>query len=87
MTSHAAAQKNGWLALTLVVLAIAIVWTLILPWLGTQPSVRARIDRLERQGIDPAALFYSDFEAMPRLEADLAATRAKHPEAFWGRGE
>ena len=80
-------RHNGWLTLGVVVLAVAVIWTVVLPWLGTQPRVRARIDRLERQGIDPAALFYSDIQAMPRLEAELAAARTEHPDAFWGGGD
>jgi hypothetical protein len=81
-----ASHRKGWLSLGLAVLVIAIVWSVVLPWLGTQPAVRARIELLDRRGIDPAALFYTDLPAMRRIEADLAAKREEHPEAFWGVG-
>jgi hypothetical protein len=79
-------RTTGRAALSIILVAIAFTWTVVLPWLGTQPTVRAHIEHFDRQGIDPAALFYSDVPAMPRLEAELSATREKHPEAFWGGG-
>ena len=69
--------------LFLATLAIVIVWTLVLPWIGARPSVRSRIETLNTQGIDPAALYYTDLEAMSRLESDVAATLQAHPDAFW----
>jgi hypothetical protein len=80
-------HAKGWMSLSLAVATITFIWTIVLPWLGTRPAVRAHIDHLGRQGIDPAAMYYSDIPAMSRLEADLAAKRAEHPEAFWGGGE
>jgi hypothetical protein len=67
----------------LTIAAIAIVWTVVLPWFGARQSMRAQIDFLKGQGIDPSALYYTDLEAMPRLESNLAALRQTHPEAFW----
>ncbi len=65
---------------------VALVWLVVLPWIAARPAVRARTAALKERGIDPAALFYTDLEAMPRLEARLAAQRRKHPEAFWQIG-
>ncbi len=76
-------NDKGWGRLFLATSAIAIVWTLVLPWIGAQPFVRSRIESLDTQGIDPAALYYTDLEAMPRLESDVAATLQAHPDAFW----
>ncbi len=81
-------QTNmGWLPLGLAGLTLLGIWMILLPWIASQPSVRARIDFLDRQGIDPAALYYTDLERMGQLESQLAATRQAHPEAFWRTGK
>ena len=72
-----------WLAFSVTVAAVVLIWTVVLPWLSTQHAVRARIDLLDEQGIDPAALYYTDLDVMAELEANLAALRTEHPEAFW----
>jgi hypothetical protein len=79
-------NAKGWLSLCLGALAILIVWMLVLPWIGSRRSVQSRIDSLNRQGVDPAALFYTDLEAMQRIESDLAAISETHPDAFWRMG-
>ena len=79
-------KANGWSSLGLAVATVLVVWTLVLPWIGSRPAIRSRIDELKRQGIDPAALYYTDLEAMHRLESDVAAIRQAHPGAFWRIG-
>ena len=76
-------NAKGWSALGLGVSAILIIWTLVLPWIGSRQSVHAQIEYLDRHGIDPAALYYTDLEAMERIESDIAAISQAHPEAFW----
>ena len=53
--------------LALVAAAITSVWLLVLPRVATFPPIQAHIDRNEAAGIDPAAKFYSELPAMPRL--------------------
>ncbi len=77
---------KGWLSLCLGSVAILIVWMLVLPWIGSRQSIKSQIDSLDRQGVDPTALFYTDLEAMQRIESDLAAITQMHPEAFWSIG-
>ena len=72
-----------WLTFLGVVGFLAALWTIVLPWAGQLPPVRARIEFLDSQGIDPSALYYTDLEAMPRLEANLAAKRRQASRAFW----
>ena len=79
-------NRKGWASLCLAVSAILIVWTLVLPWIGSRPSVRSQIENLNRLGIDPAALYYTDLEAMERIEANIAAISQAHPDAFWRAG-
>ena len=74
---------KGSITLGLSGLAILVIWTTLLPWLGSRPPIRSRIDFLDRQGIDPAALYYTDLERMQQIEAQLTAIRQAHPEAFW----
>ena len=79
-------NTKGWSSLGLGVSAILIVWTLVLPWIGARQSLRLQIDYLDQCGIDPAALYYTDLEAMERIESDLAAITQAHPDAFWRIG-
>ncbi len=76
-------NAKGWLSLCLGVSAILIVWTLVLPWVGSRGPVRMQIENLDRHGIDPAALYYTDLEAMERIESDITAISRAHPDAFW----
>jgi hypothetical protein len=76
-------NAKGWSSLCQGVSAILIVWILVLPWIGSRQWVRSRIEYLDRHGIDPAALYYTDLEAMERIESDVAAISQQHPDAFW----
>ena len=76
-------KKNGRLSLGVTILTITVVWIFVLPWVGSRPSVRARIEHLDRKGVDPSALYYTDIEAMGRVESNLAGIRQANPDAFW----
>lgn len=82
-----ATRRRQWLLLALTVLGIAVIWTVVLPRLSSHPVVKARIDHLQRYGVEPAALFYTDLERMPEWEADVAAAKAREPAAFWNAGQ
>ena len=48
---------------------IAAVWLLLLPWVARQPETAAYLERLDAQGIDPSAMYYTELDAMkPILE-------------------
>ena len=55
--------------------AIAGVWLVALPRLAHVPTVRARIDFLEKQGIDPLAIRYTDLDEVPAAEARVKRLR------------
>ena len=74
---------KGWAALSLCIATIAIVWMLILPWIGEQQSVKSNIEHLKQRGIDASALYYTDLEAMEQIESDINAISKAHPDAFW----
>jgi hypothetical protein len=63
--------------LTAAVVAIAAVWLLVLPRIAALPAVRATIQRNEAAGVDPAAKFYTEVPAMPRLLEQVR--RARNP--------
>lgn len=67
----------------IAVVAILAFWIGVLPRVGEISSVRAEIDQFHRDGIDPAALYYTELECLPRLLREVDQARADHPEAFW----
>ena len=42
-------------------LVIAIIWMIVLPWIARQDPVRQMIRRNEAAGIDPSAMFYTEW--------------------------
>jgi hypothetical protein len=61
------------------------VWLVALPRIGRMPAVRATIEHNESAGIDPAAKFYSEVPAMPRILERVRRARAVGPResASW----
>ena len=42
-----------------------------------------RIERLEEQGIDPSAIFYTELDAMPTAEQRIQRARAGDDDPLW----
>ena len=59
------------------------IWLLLLPFLSTQPTIAARIERLESKGIDPSAMFYTELDIMDDISHRWEESKAKHPDALW----
>jgi hypothetical protein len=57
----------GWRRLAVWVIAIAVIWLAVLPFLGEQSDIRAYVERNEALGIDPTAKFYTELPAMPDI--------------------
>lgn len=55
-------KMAGW------ILAIAVTWLVVLPWLCNQRSTKAYLHRLRQRNIDPAAMYYT--ELPPELFLD-----------------
>lgn len=51
-----------WLAATASVATVAIVWLVILPWLGQQSPIRQHVDALHAADINASAMFYSELD-------------------------
>jgi hypothetical protein len=62
---------------------LALVWLVVLPALEQLAWIRQRIEHLERRQVNPEALYYTDLEAMPRLEQQARAAVSRNPKAFW----
>ena len=60
--SAAAAAHRRWLSATGVVLAMALVWLVVLPWLGRQTVIRSHVDALHAADINASAMFYSELD-------------------------
>ena len=62
--ANRAGINRGVCGLSAIVLVIVSVWGWVLPMIGNAPTIRTSIERNERLGINPAAIFYTDvFEA------------------------
>ncbi|MGB7325287.1 MAG: hypothetical protein WBD31_10490 [Rubripirellula sp.] len=72
------------------VLAIAVIWLVVLPWIGRRAVVSERIDWLDSKGIDASAMYYTELDAMqPILQKlnrrDLARDRSGDRVSHLGR--
>ena len=74
---------KGWTSLCSCTATIAIVWIIVLPWIGSQQSVKSDIEYLKQRGIDPSALYYTDLEALVEIESDINTMSKAHPDALW----
>ncbi len=57
-------RRRQQLKLLAGVVAIVVLWTLVLPWIGRQAPVNEMIIRNEARGIDPTAMFYTELANM-----------------------
>jgi hypothetical protein len=78
-----AEPAKSWRRLLVVCIAAAAIWIVALPRIAAVDHVRSRIEYLESKEVDPSALYYTDLEAMTRLEARVAHRRRESPKAFW----
>ncbi len=56
-----------WTTSALAVLSIALVWLVVLPWVGEQAAVRRHVDRLHAADINASAMFYTELECQQWL--------------------
>lgn len=53
-------RRGGVWAFVASLILVGVFWGGVLPWIGRFPGVRARIQRHEKSGIDPSAMFYTE---------------------------
>jgi threonine dehydrogenase-like Zn-dependent dehydrogenase len=68
---------------TLAVAALSLIWLVILPWMGQRPMFRDHIRMMERDGIDPSAMFYSELRELDEVEATFRRLAEEEPDLFW----
>ena len=65
---------------------VLLLWLIVLPWIGSQPDVAARIEREQGEGTDPGAKFYPELGAMSRISRRADRRREERPRGFWRPG-
>lgn len=58
---------NSKLQFVLVILAVAVVWLLVLPWAARRPAMKSHLQWLDSRGIDPSAMYYTELEVMDQI--------------------
>lgn len=57
-------RRQGVLQLAAILLAVCLLWGLVFPMISETAGQQEYSQRLQDQGIDPMALFYTDHPAM-----------------------
>ncbi len=76
-------RRKGRLQFAAACVSIALVWLVVLPYLGSRPAIQSAIRQQERQGIDPSAMFYTELEVMDSVLSRMDAIQDRNPAAFW----
>jgi hypothetical protein len=63
--------------LVLVMAVFAVVWCGLLPIVASWEVVKARTDRFEEVGINPAAIYYTDHPSMREMESKIEQSLAR----------
>jgi len=62
--------RRARLLLALWSCALMLFWLVVLPWWADRAAMRAHLTWLNKHGIDPSAMYYTELEAMqPILQA------------------
>ncbi|QDU36597.1 hypothetical protein Mal4_08840 [Maioricimonas rarisocia] len=72
-------RPGGVIRLLAAVAVVALLWLVLLPRLSRLPSVQARSEWLDERGIDPAAMYYTELEAMEPILHRLERRRRGLP--------
>ncbi len=80
-TSAAIWRGRGRLAAALLV--ILVIWGGVLPRLAEWDRIRAYGTHLERHGVAPAAMFYSELAVAERARQRIRQRQQRHPGLFW----
>jgi hypothetical protein len=68
-------NATGFKRLSICVIAGAIIWLLVLPWISRQEPVKSMIRRNQSAGIDPSAMFYTELDHLT-YEAGMLRKRS-----------
>lgn len=73
-----------WTRLAAWCVAVAVIWLIVLPQIARLPAVDRWIGFVERQRIDPSAMFYTEVEQMRDTQQRIDRLRSQHAGSFWG---
>ncbi len=67
----------GLTRLALIMLSVAMIWGVMLPWLAGRPRIAAQLQWLDDQGVDPSAMYYTELDVMKPILQRLYARDAE----------
>ncbi len=83
LRSKQTSVSSKWSRLLICAIFILLGWTQLLPRLETFGTIRAYIERMQQQGINPSALYYTEHPASRDWERTIHERMARNPKAFW----
>jgi hypothetical protein len=73
----------NWRRLIVCAITMFLVWTQLLPRLEKFGAVRTFIERMQEQGINPSAVYYTEHPASRDWERTIRERIARNPDIFW----
>ena len=70
-------------ALAVCTLVLGIVWLVLLPQMARQPAIKSDLRRLQSQGINPSAMYYTELEMIGAVIDQNRRFRRQCPTALW----
>ncbi len=67
--------------LGLAAAALATVWLVLLPWVGTLAPVREFVRGNEAAGINPSAVYYTEIEGMGAIGERVGSNRLRRDDS------
>ncbi len=65
------------LKLTAALALLTLIWLVALPWAANRPRMAAHLDWLEKEKIDPSAMYYTELEMMQPIFKKMAMERRR----------
>ncbi len=72
-----------WLSLFGILGVVGLIWLEVLPRIASDPTLSQRSQELERKGIDPSAMFYSDLEVMDDISQKHKEMSEQEHSKMW----
>lgn len=76
-------RMSRWGRLAAWLIPLSVLWLIVLPWTAAQPEMARQLERLDRQGIDPSAMYYTELEVMRPILHKLNQRERSHEYSFW----
>jgi hypothetical protein len=76
-------DSSSWRRLVVCAITMLLLWTQLLPRLEKYGVVRTFIERMQEQGINPSAVYYTEHPASHDWERTIRERIGRNPNAFW----